>query len=189
MGILLDTPVERMAMALTPEDIKALVATFDASDWGEMSVRIGDTTLELTRTGRPPEVSADRNSGSTVSNVIAAPPVATPAPQASPAASPASVNETHSTPGQPAAAGNTPDGHSVKAPSLGLFWRSPQPGAPEFVNIGQEVDAEDTVGIVEVMKLMNHVKAGVSGTVVAIEPDNGQMVEFGQLLVVIRPHG
>jgi len=166
-------------MALTPEDIKALVATFDASDWGEMSVRIGDTTLELTRTGRPPEVSADRNSGSTVSNVIAAPPVATPAPQASPAASPASVVETHS----------TPDGHRVKAPSLGLFWRSPQPGAPEFVNIGQEVDAEDTVGIVEVMKLMNHVKAGVSGTVVAIEPDNGQMVEFGQLLVVIRPHG
>jgi F-type H+-transporting ATPase subunit epsilon len=43
-------------------------------------------------------------------------------------------------------------------------------------------------GFVEVMKLMNHVKAGVSGTVIAIEPENGQMVEFGQLLVVIRPH-
>jgi acetyl-CoA carboxylase biotin carboxyl carrier protein len=175
-------------MALTPEDIKALVATFDASDWGEMSVRIGDTTLELTRTGRPPEVSADRNSGLTVSQTIAPPTVAIPAPQATPATTPASVVETHSTTGQPAAASNSVDGHSVKAPSLGLFWRSPQPGAPEFVTIGQEVDAEDTVGIVEVMKLMNHVKAGVSGTVVAIEPDNGQMVEFGQLLVVIRPH-
>jgi acetyl-CoA carboxylase biotin carboxyl carrier protein len=189
MGILLETQVERMAMALTPEDIKALVATFDASDWGEMSVRIGDTTLELTRTGRPPEVSADHNSGSAVAQSIAPPVLATPAPQATAAATPASVVETHSTPSQPAAAGSTPDGHTVKAPSLGLFWRSPQPGAPEFVVIGQEVDAEDTVGIVEVMKLMNHVKAGVSGTVVAIEPDNGQMVEFGQLLVVIRPHG
>ena len=172
-------------MALTPEDIKALVATFDASDWGEMSVRIGDTTLELTRTGRPPEVSADHNSGSAAPAQATIPAIAVAAPQASPAA----VVETHSTPSQPAAAGSTPDGHSVKAPSLGLFWRSPQPGAPEFVVIGQEVDAEDTVGIVEVMKLMNHVKAGVSGTVVAIEPDNGQMVEFGQLLVVIRPHG
>ena len=176
-------------MALTPEDIKALVATFDASDWGEMSVRIGDTTLELTRTGRPPEVSADHNSGSTVTQSIVPPVLATPAPQATAAATPASVVEPHSTPAQPAAASNSVDGHSVKAPSLGLFWRSPQPGAPEFVVIGQEVDAEDTVGIVEVMKLMNHVKAGVSGTVVAIEPDNGQMVEFGQLLVVIRPQG
>ena len=176
-------------MALTPEDIKALVATFDASDWGEMSVRIGDTTLELTRTGRPPEVSADHNLGSAVSAPATSPAVAVAAPQASPAAAPAAVVEPHSTPAQPAAASNSVDGHSVKAPSLGLFWRSPQPGAPEFVVIGQEVDAEDTVGIVEVMKLMNHVKAGVSGTVVAIEPDNGQMVEFGQLLVVIRPQG
>jgi acetyl-CoA carboxylase biotin carboxyl carrier protein len=82
----------------------------------------------------------------------------------------------------------TLDGHLVCAPSLGLFWRSPQPGAPHFVDVGQEVDAEDTVCIVEVMKLMNHVKAGVSGTVMAIEPENGQMVEFGQLLVVVRPH-
>jgi acetyl-CoA carboxylase biotin carboxyl carrier protein len=185
MGILLETQVERIAVALTPEDIKALVATFDASDWGEMSVRIGDTTLELTRTGRPPEVSADRNSGGTVSNATAPSTVATPVPQVSAAAAPAPSVESQSTPSQ---VGNTVDGHSVKAPSLGLFWRSPQPGAPEFVVIGQEVDAEDTVGIVEVMKLMNHVKAGVSGTVVAIEPDNGQMVEFGQLLVVIRPH-
>ncbi len=175
-------------MALTPEDIKALVATFDASDWGEMSVRIGDTTLELTRTGRPPEVSADRNSGSPVPQPVAPPTFATPAPQASAAATPAPPVESSSTPSQSAAINNTADGHTVRAPSLGLFWRSPQPGAPEFVFVGQEVDAEDTVGIVEVMKLMNHVKAGVSGTVVAIEPDNGQMVEFGQLLVVIRPH-
>jgi acetyl-CoA carboxylase biotin carboxyl carrier protein len=171
-------------MALTPEDIKALVATFDASDWGEMSVRIGDTTLELTRTGRPPETSAVRTS----EQPPISQPIAPPAQQTSPAVTPASSVKSDSTPHQPVGGTSVADGHLVKAPSLGLFWRSPQPGAPEFVIVGQEVDAEDTVGIVEVMKLMNHVKAGMSGTVMAIEPDNGQMVEFGQLLVVIRPH-
>jgi acetyl-CoA carboxylase biotin carboxyl carrier protein len=55
------------------------------------------------------------------------------------------------------------------------------------VEVGQQVDAEDTVCIVEVMKLMNHVKAGVSGKVVAILVDNGAMVEFGQTLVVVEP--
>ena len=169
-------------MALTPDDIKALVAAFDASDWGEMSVRIGDTTLELTRTGRPPESSAGR-----AVEAVVVPPAAQPSPVAAAPAAPQAdpvVAMTAITGAQDTAI----DGHLVCAPSLGLFWRSPQPGAPHFVDVGQEVDAEDTVGIVEVMKLMNHVKAGVSGTVMAIEPENGQMVEFGQLLVVIRPH-
>ncbi len=171
-------------MTLTPDDIKALVSTFDASDWGEMSIRIGDTTLELTRTGRPPETSAVRPAEQPpISH-----PIAPPAQQNSPAITPASSVNSDSIPHQPVVGASTADGHLVRAPSLGLFWRSPQPGAPEFVTVGQEVDSEDTVGIVEVMKLMNHVKAGMSGTVMAIEPDNGQMVEFGQLLVVIRPH-
>jgi acetyl-CoA carboxylase biotin carboxyl carrier protein len=170
-------------MALTPEDIKALVAAFDASDWGEMSVKIGDTTLELTRTGRPPETSAGRSTES-----IATPSAAPPAPHTTPAPITTSAAKSDPMVSERGMGGKANlDGHLVRAPSLGLFWRSPQPGAPSFVEIGQEVDAEDTVGIVEVMKLMNHVKAGVSGTVMAIEPDNGQMVEFGQLLVVIRP--
>jgi len=171
-------------MALTPEDIKVLVSSFEASDWAEMSVRIGDTTLELTRTGRPPESSAARPTA-------VAPAVAVPIAATAPIA-PAPVAAVSTAAAAPASAGTgpalAPDGHAVRAPSLGLFWRSPQPGAPHFVDVGQEVDAEDTVGIVEVMKLMNHVKAGVSGTVLSIEPENGQMVEFGQLLVVIRPH-
>jgi acetyl-CoA carboxylase biotin carboxyl carrier protein len=171
-------------MALTPEDIKVLVSSFEASDWAEMSVRIGDTTLELTRTGRPPEASAVRPAAAAAAAptpiAVAAPIAAAPAAAVSAAAAAPVSSGTG-----PALA---PEGHAVRAPSLGLFWRSPQPGAPHFVDVGQEVDAEDTVGIVEVMKLMNHVKAGVSGTVIAIEPENGQMVEFGQLLVVIRPH-
>lgn len=171
-------------MALTPDDLKSLVAAFEASDWGEMSVRLGDTTLELTRTGRPP----------TTTPPVSAPPASPPAPPAPAAHAPAPSVVADAAAVVPMTAGTGPDqrkaawdGHLVSAPSLGLFWRSPQPGAPPFVEVGQQVEAGDTVCIVEVMKLMNHVMAGVSGTVIAIEPENGQMVEFGQLLVVIRP--
>jgi len=163
-------------VALSPEDIRALISAFQSSDWDEMSLQYGDTRLDLTRNGHPPV-------GRQIAPVAAAPA----APAAAPVATSASV-----APAAPAApSGPTsvahPEGHKVTSPSLGLFWRSPQPGAPAFVEVGQQVDAEDTVCIVEVMKLMNHVKAGVSGKVVAILVDNGAMVEFGQTLVVVEP--
>jgi biotin carboxyl carrier protein len=68
-----------------------------------------------------------------------------------------------------------------------LFWRSPKPGAPPFVEVGDEVGPDDTVCIVEVMKLMNHVRAGTAGTVRAVHPENGQMVEHGDPLFTIGP--
>jgi acetyl-CoA carboxylase biotin carboxyl carrier protein len=166
-------------MSLSPDDVKVLVQAFEASDWDEMSVRFGDTALELTRTGRPPTAHAAPGAPAAV-----APPAAAPAAVAAPAAAaPAAATSAPAT----AAAANIPDGHVISAPSLGLFWRSPQPGAPAFVEVGQHVNAEDTVCIVEVMKLMNHVKAGATGTVAAIVPGNGEMVEFGVPLVVITP--
>ncbi|MHC8497168.1 MAG: acetyl-CoA carboxylase biotin carboxyl carrier protein [Actinomycetes bacterium] len=166
-------------MSLTPEDIRALVSAFETSGWDELSLKFGETRLDLSRSGRPPQRASGSSSDVSVPRVEPVPPVA--APVAAPAAesSPRPV-------AQPAPAA-LPAGHQVTSPSLGLFWRSPQPGAPEFVDVGQVVDAEDTVCIVEVMKLMNHVKAGVSGTVIAINADNGAMVEFGQALVVIDP--
>jgi biotin carboxyl carrier protein len=68
-----------------------------------------------------------------------------------------------------------------------LFWRSPSPGAPPFVEVGQTVAAGDTVAIVEVMKLMNHVAAPVDGVVTAILVDNGASVEYGQTIVIVDP--
>ena len=85
-----------------------------------------------------------------------------------------------------ATAGEPPSGHRVTAPSVGLFWRSPKPGAPPFVEVGDEVGPDDTVCIVEVMKLMNHVRAGTAGTVRAVHPENGQMVEHGDPLFTYR---
>lgn len=163
-------------MALSPEDIRALISAFQTSDWDEMSLQYGDTRLDLTRNGHPPV----GRQNAPVAAAPAAAIVAAAAPAAPAAAAVAAV------PSGPTSVAH-PDGQKVTSPSLGLFWRSPQPGAPSFVEVGQQVDAEDTVCIVEVMKLMNHVKAGVSGKVVAILVDNGAMVEFGQTLVVVEP--
>lgn len=167
-------------VSLSPEDIRALVSAFEASDWEEMSLQYGDTRLDLSRSGRPP---AAAGAPPTPAVTTTAPVATLPSAPSQPAAA---APSTASTPTAPAPAPSVP-GHRVTSPSLGLFWRSPQPGAAAFVEVGQRIDAEDTVCIVEVMKLMNHVKAGVAGTVVAIEVDNGAMVEFGATLVVIDP--
>lgn len=75
----------------------------------------------------------------------------------------------------------------VTAPSVGIFWRAPEPGAKPFVEVGSKVAVGDTVGIVEVMKLMGNVTAEVAGTVTAVHVENAQGVEFGTPLVTIRP--
>jgi acetyl-CoA carboxylase biotin carboxyl carrier protein len=75
----------------------------------------------------------------------------------------------------------------VRAPMIGRFYRSPEPGAPPFVEVGSAVEPDDIVGLIEVMKLFNQIKAGVKGEVVAIWAEDGQMVEFGQELMWIAP--
>jgi acetyl-CoA carboxylase biotin carboxyl carrier protein len=80
-------------------------------------------------------------------------------------------------------------GTPIESPSVGLFWRSPSPGAPPFVEVGGKISAGETVAIVEVMKLMNHVASPVDGVVSAILVENGAPVEFGQAIVVVDPQG
>jgi acetyl-CoA carboxylase biotin carboxyl carrier protein len=171
---------------LSPEDVQALVAAFDGGDWDEMTVTIDGTRLALSRTGRPPthaDAAAGGGGGGQGAAPVAdtAPGGASPAPAALDAAAPAPVAAASASPG------DVPDGRRVTAPSVGLFWRSPKPGAPPFVDVGDEVGPDDTVCIVEVMKLMNHVRAGVAGTVRAVHPENGQMVEHGDPLFTIGP--
>ena len=73
------------------------------------------------------------------------------------------------------------------SPTVGIFYRAPEPGAPPFADVGRHVGKDDIVCIVEVMKLMNHVKAGVSGVVRGVHVDDGTMIEHGQLLFTIEP--
>lgn len=76
---------------------------------------------------------------------------------------------------------------AVRTPILGVFYRAPAPGAPPFVEVGSQVRAEDTVCLVEVMKLFNTVKAGAAGKVVRILAESGKMVEHDQVLFLIEP--
>jgi acetyl-CoA carboxylase biotin carboxyl carrier protein len=75
----------------------------------------------------------------------------------------------------------------VPSPLLGIFYRAPKPGEPPFVQVGTKVNADTVVGIIEVMKLMNSVRAGVAGEVVEILGENGALVEYGEILLRVRP--
>ncbi len=96
------------------------------------------------------------------------------APQAAPSAVAAA-------PAAPAA----PEGHIVKSPMVGSFYRAASPGAKSFVDIGQSVNAGDTLCIIEAMKLLNEIESDKAGVIKAILVENGQAVEFGQPLFII----
>ena len=102
------------------------------------------------------------------------------APAPAPAAAPAPVLAT------PAA--STPfavEGHVVKSPMVGTFYRSPSPGAKQFVEVGDTVKSGDTICIIEAMKLLNEIECDKDGVIKAILVENGQPVEYGEPLVVI----
>ncbi len=78
-----------------------------------------------------------------------------------------------------------PEGHVVKSPMVGTFYRTPSPTAKAFVEVGQSVKAGETLCIIEAMKLMNEIESDVAGVVKAILIENGQPVEYGQPLFII----
>lgn len=164
-------------MSLSPSDIRIIVDALQESEWDQATVKIGDVQIAVARNGLglPGEqnsaVSAPSPSSSALAESAAVP---APTPAASTPAAPA-----------PAAV----DGHVIESPSVGVFWRAPQPGAAPFVEVGTKVQAGDTIGIVEVMKLMNNISADVSGEVVAIHVENAGAVEFGTPLVTIKAEG
>jgi acetyl-CoA carboxylase biotin carboxyl carrier protein len=93
-------------------------------------------------------------------------------------------------PGAPSAASlddedEVPEGHIVKSPMVGTFYRSPSPGAESFVQVGQSVKEGETLCIIEAMKLLNEIESDASGVIKAILVENGEPVEFGEPLFVI----
>ena len=87
----------------------------------------------------------------------------------------------------PTAAPAEPEGHVIKSPMVGTFYRSSAPGAKPFVDIGQTVKAGETVCIIEAMKLLNEIEADADGTIREILVENGEPVEYGQVLFRIEP--
>ncbi|MBM3985826.1 MAG: acetyl-CoA carboxylase biotin carboxyl carrier protein, partial [Planctomycetes bacterium] len=77
--------------------------------------------------------------------------------------------------------------HVFKSPMVGTFYRAPSPEAPPFASVGDKVDEHTTVCIIEAMKVMNEITPDKAGVVVSVEVENGEAVEFGQPLLLIRP--
>lgn len=177
------TPDEGDDVNLTADDIQRVLGMLAESVWDEAVVTVGDVTIAVARNGAtlaasgalaaspaPPVSPAPAASPAPVVHA----PVA-PAPAATPAAAPVSS-------APPAASGV-----QVTAPSVGVFWRAPEPGATPFVEVGQWVEAGQEMCIIEVMKLMNRVQAPVAGVVSAVHVTNGEAVEFATPLFTIAP--
>jgi acetyl-CoA carboxylase biotin carboxyl carrier protein len=187
---------------LTYEDLLQIVELIKSSEqFSEFRLKIGEVEIELKRrTGggaiRPPAVEPQHDSRSTQTSADPAHAGASSAPPrgAANAVAPEvpddACTDANTRIFAPPAAPTWPAGSAiVRAPMVGTFYRSPEPGAPPFVSIGQPVDASTTVCIIEVMKLMNSIAAGTSGIVTHILVDDAQAVAAGAPLIVVDPRG
>lgn len=147
--------------------VKKLIELLEESGIAEIEIHEGEESVRISR-----------NSSSVQTVVQAAAPMPAPAP-AAPATPPAGEPAAEATPAIPA-------GHQVTSPMVGTFYRASSPGATPFVEVGQRVNAGDTLCIIEAMKMLNQIEADKAGTVVAILVENGQPVEFGEPLFVIE---
>lgn len=144
--------------------LKTLIELVEASGIAELEISEGEERVRITRT------------------VASGQQMYAPAPQQQFMAAPApAVPVVATAPAAPA----VEEGHVVKSPMVGTFYRSPSPGSKQFVDIGQSVNTGDTLCIIEAMKLLNEIDADYTGVIKAILVENGQPVEFGQPLFVI----
>ena len=161
-----------------PEDVENLIEIFKQSDWDEMHVQVGD--FELFLSNDPQATGPARAAAAAPVALAPATPAAIAAPGAPAAAKPATAHGSVEAP--------VPDGMLViRAPNLGTFYRAPKPGAPAYVEVGQVINADTEVCLIEVMKLFAPVRAGIAGTVREIRARDGQMVEFDQVLIIVEP--
>jgi acetyl-CoA carboxylase biotin carboxyl carrier protein len=147
--------------------IKKLIELIESSDIAEIEIHEGEESVRLSRVSSVQQTTV----------VQAAPAATPPVADAPPAPSVAQEGEPEET---------LPEGHVVTSPMVGTFYRAPSPGAKPFVDVGQKVEAGDTLCIIEAMKMLNQIEADKSGVIAAILVENGQPVEYGQPLFVIR---
>jgi acetyl-CoA carboxylase biotin carboxyl carrier protein len=157
-------------MEITHDDVKKILEIVDnAKNLEELDLSYGGFHLRIHRgSGAAP---ASREPARAV------------APPAAAAAAPAPIQAAMPTSGQEHTL--APGDIAIRAPMVGTFYRSPAPGDPPFVQIGQRVGPDDTLCLIEVMKLFTSIKAGVGGVVKQIIAADSDLVEFDQLLIII----
>ena len=161
-------------MELSEDDVLHILKLIDESNFDYFQLEVGELKITVSKGDPIPIAGAPAQSAT----VTATPPAAKPAPAATTAAPKAPTPK-------PAA---IPEGMvPITAPLLGTFYVAPEPGAPPFVKVGQQITEDTTVGLIEVMKVFNSVRATVKGTVVEVVAQNGQFVEFGQTLFIVKP--
>jgi acetyl-CoA carboxylase biotin carboxyl carrier protein len=152
---------------LTPDDVRDVLRVLDSSGLAELHLELAELTLTVRREGA---------AGWTAEQQVRR------APRVEQAAAAEVAAEV------PSPAAEVGEGMvAVHPPLLGTFYRAPQPGAPPFVDVGDPVDEETVVGIVETMKMMTPVHAGVRGTVVEFRVGNGEFADADAVLLVVEP--
>jgi acetyl-CoA carboxylase biotin carboxyl carrier protein len=155
-----------MDMSFSHEDVQRLLQLLDSSHFDDLYLEAEGVKLTLRRNGATAPASVTRDSPPDRLQVVAQPAPAAPAPSPTAAADPSLLE--------------------VRAPMLGTFYGAPKPGAEPFVAVGGRVGKDTAVGIIEVMKLMNSISAGVEGVVVEVLARDGDLVEFDQVLIRVR---
>jgi acetyl-CoA carboxylase biotin carboxyl carrier protein len=161
--------------------LKTLIELVQDSGIAELEITEGEERVRIVHGSQRPLVAAAAPLGAPIPAVAAVAAVAAPAPAA--VAAPAAAAAPTIDPGAEALA--KLDGHVVKSPMVGTFYRSASPGSKAFVEIGASVKKGDTICIIEAMKLMNEIEADQDGVVKAILIENGQPVEYGEPLIVL----
>ncbi len=151
--------------------LKKLIDLVQDSGIAELEITEGEERVRIARGG-----------------AVSVIPLAAPAPAPATAASGAPATAAAANPAGPAAVTEPPpgvDGHVVKSPMVGTFYRAPSPDAKPFIEVGGTVKEGEPICVIEAMKLMNEIEADASGTIKAILVENGQPVEYGQALFII----
>jgi len=158
-------------MPLSDEDVREILRIIDESDLAELQIETEGFSLYVRKGGGDAEASGRPRARSVSKS--APEPQAPGGPEASAVA--------------PATDGDRDGLATIPAPMLGTFYRAEAPGKPPFVEVGSRVEPDTIVCIIEVMKMMNSVPAGVSGTVAEVVAENAQLVEYGEPLFRVEP--
>ena len=143
--------------------VKKLIELLEESGIAEIEIQEGEESVRISRHPSAPAAPIPQVMAPIVQPVAAAEPAAAAAPPAA----------------------DVPEGHKVLCPMVGTYYASPSPNAEPFVRIGDKVNAGDTLCVIEAMKMMNQIEADVGGRITAIQAENGEPVEFGQVLFII----
>jgi len=194
-------------MELTDDDVVEILKLFEQSKFDFLQLEQGERRITVSKGGyQPTGASGTRSARSSDALAAAAPPpapmsappapkAAPPAPKTAPAAplsaptaAPLSAPTAAPEPAASPVSGGVPEGLvAVTAPMVGKFYSAPAPSDPPYVEVGSKVSAGATVGLIEVMKVFASIKTEIAGVIERILVANGEFVEFGQPLFLVRP--